>query len=432
MKAKEVLLLILIVATGITFYHVHTGKINIGWDLGEFILWEYEEFTFEESHEVDPPFPSRLKIINSHGEIEIQGTDDEKIYINFQKKIRRKKEENAREIADKLKMHLEQGIHQTVITTNRNEFRRKNFDTDFTISLPEGMDIEIENSYGLVKALKVGNTKIKNSHGKIIASEIRGELNIQNSYRDVEIESVQSNLELESKYSTVWAKNIKGEAKIIQKHGTVNLENVQKNVEILSPSTEIFGHKLMGAVNVDSSHEKITLFDVGPTQIKGNKSDVEVDGAMGSVKINNAYGKLKLNNIKGNIDIEGKSVKIYGRTITGEIISISSSYEDIELVEFSGKTTISLNNGNMILDPISITHPITAQGDYAAIKFFWPQGGKYPIEVRAKNGEIKWKLSEDVSLQEENHTSILKAFIQEKEKPSIFLSTTYRDIWIEE
>jgi len=432
MKAKEILILILIVAAGIIFYHAHTGKINIDWDIGEGFFWDYEEFTYEESQEVIPPFPARLKIINAHGEIEIQGTNEEKIIINLQKKIRRRKDEQAKEVADKLKMLIDQGLHQIVISTNRKEFRRKNFRTNFRITLPEGVDVEVENSYGLVKASKLGNTTIKNRHGKIIASEIKGELNINNSYRDVEIEDIQSNLVLESKHSNVFAKNIGGKVNISQKFGRIDLENVSDKVEIISPNTEIFGQKLMGAVDVDSSYKKINLIDVGPTLIKGYKSEIDIAGATGNLEISNSYGNVKLNNIQANVNIEGKSAAVYGKTIVGEEISITSSYEDIELIEFSGKTTISLENGSLILDPASITHPITAKGNYARIKFFWPPEGKYPIEVQVKNGEIKWMLSDEVSLWEENHTSILKAFIQEKEKPVIFLSTTYRDVWIEE
>ncbi|HDZ26742.1 MAG TPA: hypothetical protein ENH65_09580, partial [Candidatus Aminicenantes bacterium] len=74
MKAKEIILLILIIAVGVTFYHAHTGKIYI--DIDDHIFFDHEKFVYEEFQELEPPFPPQLKVINAHGDIEIQGTDE--------------------------------------------------------------------------------------------------------------------------------------------------------------------------------------------------------------------------------------------------------------------------------------------------------------------------------------------------------------------
>lgn len=433
MKAKEILLLILIIVTGVFFYHAQTGKIHIDWDLdGHFFFIHLEEFIYEESQEIEPPFPPELQINNAHGEIEIQGTEEEKITISFQKIIQRKNEEQAKEISDKLKMIVDKNELQLSISTNRNEFRRKNFETNFRISVPLGMDVKVNNSYGLVKTSKVGNTNIINRHGKIIASDIRGELILQNSYKDVEVENVQSNCRIESKHSNVFINDVQGKTSVEHRYGKIHLENTFQNVEIKSSHSEVFGQNLMGKVEVVTSYRDIALYDVGPTKITGSHSNVEVDGAKGSLDIKHRYGKVKLNNIQGNLYVEGKSIGIYGRTIVCEKIFVSSSYRTVELVEFSGKTDILLSHGDIVLEPSLLTHSIEVKGQYADIIFYWPSGGKYPFEAQAKSGDIKWKLPFELSSQEENGVSTIKAFTQEKEKPSIFLSTSYGTIRIEE
>ena len=143
MKAKEIILLVLIIAAGVIFYHAHTGKFDFSIDFGDGIYWGLEEFTYEESQEIEPPFPAQLHLINSHGEIEIHGTEESKITVNFQKRIWRKNEEQAREVTEELKMIIDKSEGQIKISTNRDEFRKKKFETDFKISIPKDMNVEV-------------------------------------------------------------------------------------------------------------------------------------------------------------------------------------------------------------------------------------------------------------------------------------------------
>ena len=432
MKAKEIVLLILIIVAGVFFYHAYTGELDVYFDFNGHFFFFTDEFVYEEFQELEPPYPSPLQIINAHGDIEIQGTDEERITISFQKKIWRKNEEQAREVSDKLKMIIHKDVDQLIITTNRDEFKRRNFKTSFRITLPSGMDVEVKNSYGTVHVSKVGKTNITNRHGKIIASDIAGELAIKNNYRDVEVENVQSDCQIENKHSGVYISKVEGKVQITNRYGKIHLENISQDVKIEGLHSEVYGENLRGSVEVDNSYRKITLFDVGPTKITGHHSNVEVEHARGYLDIKDNYGKVKVNNIQGDLTISGKSLDVYGKTIVGQKIYVSSSYRNIELSEFSGKTTILLSHGEIILEPSPLTHPIEVNGEYAGIKFVWPLGGKYPIEAKTKNGDIKWKLPVELTFQEENDFTTIKAFLQEKDNPSIFLSTSYRTIWIEE
>lgn len=432
MKAKEIILLVLIIAAGVIFYHAYTGKLDFSIDFGDGIYWGLEEFTYQETQEIEPPFPTQLFLINSHGEIEIQRTEAQSVTINFRKRIWRKNEEQAAEVSEKLKMIIEKSENQLKISTNRDEFRKKKFETGFKVAIPKGMDIEVENSYGLVKASKAGNTKITNRYGEISLSGIEGTVDVKNSYEDVDIDGAQADCQVESNSSTILAKNIKGGLKIIHKYGKIYLENISQRVEIESPNTEIYGYGLMEGVEAQNSYEKITLQEVGPTIINGKSSKIEVEGVDGDLRINNRYGKLKLNNIVGSLYIEGKNVEVSGKKIIGENISISTSYEDIELADFSAKTSIQNYNGNIILEPALLSQSLEARSEYGTIKFFWPRGKKYPFEARAKGGEINWNLPAEISLTEENGTKIIKAFLEETDKPSVFLSTRYGRIVVEE
>jgi len=425
MKAKEIILLIFIIIAGVIFYHAQTGKIHFDSYCGDGFFFFYDEFEYEESQEIDPPFPPELQVINAHGDIEIQGTTEEKVTVILRKKIWHKNEDLAKEISNKLKMSVNKDNNELTISTNRSEFKRKNFKTSFRLFIPERMNVKVKNSYGLVKTYKLGNTNIINHHGKVIASETEGDIFIQNSYEDVEVENVQSDCRIESRHSFFTAKNVKGNIHIIHKHGTIHLEDILQNVTVEGSHNEVFGQNLSGTVEIENSYEKIIILNAGPTKIIGNHSYVEIDGIDGDLEINNRYSKVKLNNIHGNLTIDGKNLGIYGNTIIGEKINISSSYNDIELDKFSGKTTIFLSHGKAILDPSPLTHPIEIKSTYTDITLHWPSDGKYPVEAQNKGGDIKWELPFEPTFRKENSLSIIKAFTDEKENPSIFLSTSY-------
>ena len=432
MKAKEIVFLILIIAGGIFLYYAQTGKLDVSFEFDGHFLFPLHHFKYEEYTQLQPPFPSRLQIINAHGSVEIRGSDEEKISISFQKKIWRRKEKQAKEVSDALKMSVQRDSDQLLITTNREDFRKRNFETSFVISLPKSMEVEVENSYGLAKVLNAGKTNITNPHGKVIASHIQGELIIKNSYEDVEVKNVQAGCRIESKHSSLYASDVGGKAEIVHAYGKVKLENISQEVKVEGSHSKIFGQNLGGASEIITSYENISLFDVGPLKITCRHSPIEIDGAREFVDISNNYSTVRVRNLQGNLLIDGRKLKIYAKKVVGQEISVASSYENIDLSDFSGKTIIKNSHGDIFLQPLPLTHPLEVKGEYANIQLSWPSGGKYPIEAKDKNGEIKWKLPVELSFHEENRFSTIKAFLEETGTPSIFLSTSYGTIWIGE
>ncbi len=430
MKAKEIILLILIIVVGILFTQLYTGEIDVYFDFEDDFIVISNEFDYEDYQEFEPPFPSLIHVTNSHGDIEILGTDENKITVSLQKKVWRRKEEKAKEIADELEMSIKKETDKWIISTGRDDLRRKNVKTTFIISVPSSLNVEVENSYGTVDVANVQKTDITNRHGETIVSDIFGELTLKNSYRDVEAGNINADVYLESDNSSVYLGRVKGKVHVVHRYGKIHLDDISKDVKIEGSHSEIYGEKLVGPVEVESSYRKIALFNVGPTEIIGHSCEIEVEGAEKYLDIKSNYGKVKISDLKGDLVIDGKNLGVYGRTIVGEKIDIKSSYRNIDLAEFSGRTTIILSNGEVTLSPYPLTHPLEVRGEYSNIKFSWPLGKKYPFEARVKNGDIEWELPVEISITEEDSTQTYKAFIQETESPSILIYTSYRTIWV--
>ncbi len=433
MKAKEIILAILIIAVGAFVYYAQSGRLD--WEfhneVGPFFT-NWDEFTYEETLEVQAPLPQQLQVINAHGQVEIQGTDGDKVMVSFKKRIWRKNETEAKKVADQLKMIMNREDPKLVLSTNRDEFRQKRFETDFKISVPAGMNVLVRNSYGLVKTEKTGKTDITNPHGNVYASEVGGDLILENSYEDVEVRGVQGGCRITGAHSSLTVSNIQGELMLDHSYGEIRLENIKKGVTIDGSHSTVTGKGLKGSAEIQSSYEKITLVDVGPAKIRAHHCDVEIDGAKGLVDITDNYGRLQISNVQGNFKVEGPNLEIFAKAVIAEDIWISSSNENIELLGFAGKTTVLLNHGDVVLEPDSITGLMDVQASYSNIRLAWPKGGRYPFEAETRAGDITWGLAEKPSMEKTNGTSMTKAFLEESGKPTIKLSTTYGDIRVEE
>jgi hypothetical protein len=434
MKAKEIILLIFIVTAGIFFYHAQTGKIWIDWEWDEGIYFGQEEYVYEETEEVTPPFPLNLHIINAHGHVEVEGADQDSISILFEKRIVRRKQTQADEVAEDLRMIVDKDGTSIRISTNREDFRKRQFRTNFKVVIPEQMAVNVKNSYGEVRVSHAGETEIRNPNGRVYAENIHGNLTVENSYKDVEVENIHADCRIESGNASVTAISVEGSAYIDHKYGKIHLENIGQSVTVDGSYTEVYGHNVTGLFDIQTSYKKVDLSDVGPVQIRASNCRIEIKGAKDYVDIDNKYGKVELFDIHGNLKIDGKNLEVYGHSIIGETIVISTSYRKVELTGFQGKTEITQSNGDVGLEPLPLTHPIEVKGRYTDIKFYWHSGWSYPIEARAKGGNVEWNVSVGLSqsFDEENGFKVIKAFVTEVDKPSILLNTTYGSIRIEE
>jgi hypothetical protein len=429
MKAKEIILLIFIIAAGVLFYHIQAGKIDVVWD--DFIAWDFNEYTYQETQVIEPPLPASLQVRNSHGQVEVLGAETDRITFTFEKRVWRRNEEKAREVADQLHPVVTKGDAAVTITTNRSDFKRRNFETNFRITVPSGMPVDVTNSYGQVKADQVGETMIDNRHGAVSATNIRGGAVIENSYEDVEVSGLQSNCTIRSRHSDISVKAVAGEVNIEDSYGLVDFRGGSQKATITAPHTEIWVEDLTGPLEVRNSYEKITLRNVGPSRIDGSHSPVDADGVAGNLVINDTYEPIILKSIQGNLEITGGHLSVSGRGIVGESIYVSSSYEDVDLADFAGKTTILLSHGNITLAPLPLTGPIEVRATYSPIIFFWPGEDRYPLEAQTKSGDIQWSISGSVTTEEKDSLTLVRAFSEVLDKPRILLSTTYGDIQFE-
>jgi hypothetical protein len=265
----------------------------------------------------------------------------------------------------------------------------------------------------------------------VTATNIQGGAVVENSYEDVEISGIQSNCTIRSQHSDIKARSIEGEMNIENSYGVVDLRGGSQRVTITGPHCDILGEDLPGPIEVRNTYEKITLRRVGPVRIDGYHSSVEASDISGDIEIIDTYAAVRLLSVKGNLRLDGKHVEVTGRDIVGESIFVSSTYEDINLTDFAGKTTLVLSHGDITLTPLALTGPLEVRATYAPITLFWPGDGRYPFEAETRSSDINWQLPGDVTIEQKDGTTTARVFSDFSEAPKILLFTTYGDIRVE-
>jgi hypothetical protein len=434
MKTREVLLLILIVAFGVFFHFAHTGKlfINTDWDWDSADIGWGKSFSYEDTMVIEAPIPSRVEIRNAHGEVDVRSVDRETIGLRIRKRIRRKTEKEAIEVAGLLKAVVVRGADRIEIGVNRDDFKKRNFETDLIIEVPLRTEAVIFNSYGKATVVGLSSARIENTHGAVDASDISGALSITNSYEDIDVSGARASCDLTGKHADIRVRETSGPLAIRHSYGKVTAEDGASTATVYGEHSEVICRRIKGAVEVHTSYEKTTLDNVGPSTVTGHHSAVTADRVSGDLKVTTSYENVRAEGVQGDFSVEGKSVGVIGKGIAGREIRIATSYENLDLSDFSGRTSISLAHGDAVLAPASLEFPVDIQNTYSTVRWIWPAGDRGPIEARARGGEIKWSLAVPPDLNTTNGESVVKAFTDRAGRPSVTIRTTYGDIEIRE
>jgi hypothetical protein len=429
MKVRDVFLALLIIAGGIFLYYAKTGRFNIEGDGWEAIFGvRGEEYVFETSQEIPAPLPARLEVNNSFGRVEIEASESGPVTVLFRKRIRRRNKAEAQAVADALQMISTRSGDRLILSTNRGSFRTKRFETDFKIVIPADTPVIVKNSYGDVTARRTGAAELVTSHGRVSASGIAGGLTVRTSYEDVIVDGVQGDCRIDARHGQVLVQNIRGDLAVENSYGSVRAENAAKTLTIEASHSEITAKDIAGRIEIGSSYETIRVSGAAATKIRGIHCDVILAGIQGPLDIINDHGTVTADDIRGTFVVEGRDLLVTGRSITADEIRLNTTYQDVSLLDFSGRATIVLGHGDLVLRPRDLAGPIDVQGSYCAVTFDWPAGLRAPFEAGTRSGNIRWGLADAPALQQANGTSILKAFPEAREKPPITIKTSYGDI----
>jgi len=429
MKAKEVVLLILIVLLGVGFHYLQDFKTSLdGWDLR---LIKGQPFVFEENLQLKPA--ASVEIINAHGQVEVEGAEVQEISVTLEKKVWARNEEEARKIADQLKLLTTESPDRWLISSNRETFRKKSFTTSFRLTVPRETAVKIKNSFGLVRVSRVKEAQVENKHDRVDVFEIAGPVKVINAFDDISLMDISGSCQVDARHASLLLSRISGPVRVDCAHEEVELFDLRNSLSMESQHSKINGVKIVGPVEISGSYEPMSFSETtGSLTIKGHHSPITVDHLKGELKVENIYEPVKLFNIEGNVTVDGKSLAIKANAVQAEKIYLRSSYEDVRLEDFSGELHLELSHGEAFLAPATLSYPVEVKGQYADLNFLWPADQTCSFQAQSKGGEVKWELSRPYDEKKTNGTTIIRAFMTTDSTPRLNLNTTYGTIKITE
>ncbi len=432
MKFREVLLVIVLILGGLVLYQVKTGHWNFDWGWGGDFGFVGQEVTAEETRTIDAPLPRAIEIQNGHGWVEVRGGDQDFAQLTFKKVVWRRNKEQAQEIAGQIKYTLTSTADKLTLATNRDEFRRKNFETAFILTVPRSMFVSVVNAYGPVRVEGVREADVRNRNGKVYASSVEGPCVLETSYDDLEARGIKGACRIVNKNGDVLAASVAGDLSVETTYARIRVEDIGGKADLRANNTSVEAMRVTGAVTVDTSYEKVTLADVGPAKVSGHNMAVTAGNVRGDLEVRTSYETVRATGVQGKLLVDAHNSTVVAAGIGGPVISIRTSYENVSLADFTAEASVVCRNGNVSLEPRDLKYGLDVRNEHGRIDLVWPAGEKARLEARSKGGSVSWGLADKPDVDETNGVALVKAYSANAAAPLIYLSTSYEDIRIEE
>ena len=434
MKFREVLLVVVLILAGLVVYQIKTDHWNFDWNWG----WDDDfgfvgkEVTAEETRTIEAPLPPAIEIDNGHGWVEVRGGDQDFAQLTFKKIVWRKNDEEAREISKQLKYTLAAAADKLTLATNRDDFRRKNFETAFMLTVPRSMVVRVTNGYGVVRVEGVKEATVLNRHGEVFVSRVDGPCILETSYDDLEAREIKGPCRAVNSHADVRVELVTGDLSVGTSYARIRVKDIGGQADLRGSHTDVEALRVTGAVAVDTSYEKVLLDDVGSAKVSGQNMAVTAGNVRGDLEVRTSYEHVRASGIRGSLRVDARNSAVTATGVDGPLISVQTSYENVSLADFSAEASVACRNGDITLAPRNLKSGMNIHNEHGRIDLVWPSGEVARIEARSKGGSVSWGLAEKPDVDETNGIALVKAYLANALAPLVYLSTEYDDIRIEE
>lgn len=393
MRIRELLLVAVLVLAGFVLFQFQTGRWDIGgdWSRG----WPDgfgafgREASAEETRTLEAPLPAAIEIENGRGRVEVRGADQEAVRLTFRKTAWRRTEEEAREIAGRLGYTVTKGADTLALAANRDEFARQGFETSFILTVPRGMSVRVGNSHGAVRVDGVAAAAVRNSHGEVFVTDVRGDCGIETSHEDVEVRRVAGECRVTNRHGDVRADSVGGDLRIETSYGGVGVEDCGGKADVRGPNVAVEARRVAGAVTVDTSYRKVHLADVGPAEVTSKHAAVTAEDVRGDLKVRTSYGPVQAARVRGRLIVGGANAAVTADGVGGDRIDVKTSYAKVSLAGFSAEVAVANRNGAVSLVPLDLRRGLSVRNEYGEVRLAWPDGETARVEAQARGGEVR-------------------------------------------
>lgn len=308
-----------------------------------------------------------LEVDSKFGEVRVLSWDEDAVEVNVNIWVESSREENAEDLLSRLDAEVSMAdnriVVKSVLPDRLNTRKDTKFSIDFTINVPEYINLELSSKYGSAFIDEVsGHASISVAYGNLKAMEItRGKEKPLNT--------------VDLAYSTGSIQEA-GWIKLDLSYSKLSIEEAQAIVAISKYSG--LSVEECSSLVIESKYDTYSISELnnflgemkyGNLKIEELSKKLEIESAYSSVKveeIDSGFELIKIDNSRGGYKIginEGASFRFNGTAIRGDI-SVSGMPNMNRKVE----------NANKYLDGVYGNNPSSS------------------IDIKVKEGDVKIKL----------------------------------------
>jgi Predicted ATP-dependent protease len=353
------------------------------------------ETTVKKTIAVKPEGKDKFVVINKYGNVEISKGSGDEINIEAVIRVGSNDEAYARDICDTL---IEVDKADAIkVWSKRDEYiadrsRIQNISIDYSIKIPQGLNVEVDNNYGKVNIENASlSVKVNNGYGDVSVKSAGRDVYINNSYAKVDVDGTGSDIKIQNKNGSVKVRNIGGGVTIENAYADVSGDSINGSASIKDNNGKIVLNKVEGKLTIDSKYCEIRADGVkGSVDIQGNNGnmdiatsgqDVTAVNKYGNIALKGGYGTIKLKTNNGSINFETDRVIEKSLSIENEYANMEVKIPKTQTGSFKASTKYGKITNSFNLGTVQNSNDVSISGTIG--------GGGADLNMVNKNGDIK-------------------------------------------
>jgi len=431
--AGKLVIIVLIVSTGVLANRAAgNSSLVSALRLPRFLSGLRDSVVGEAYSFTDDPFVSnairpgsRITVNNSYGSIKITGGSSI-LRATLAKSIRAWSQDDARKIADRIKLVVTQTTEGYSITTNRDQFNQQ-FNTDIQIEIPSFVTANVNDSYGAISVSGIqGPLVIKASYGTTDLTDIKGDLHLGLSYSDVNASKIEGDVNITgAKRARV--QSVTGSVDLAASNGAVELRQISGPAQVDAPFCRITAQGLAGESELKTEHGSVDADQTADLSITAPFSDVRAHHISGDLRVSSSNGAIQVSDITGELEVQAEQTSLNADDVRGGVV-VATTHGDVVIKNFYESVRVETSYRDVALTPAGeLVGDIEVDNNHGEIKLLLPQASSFELDAASENGSIK-----PIGFAElaQKAREALKVSIG-SDGPTIKLRTSYRNIIIQ-
>jgi DUF4097 and DUF4098 domain-containing protein YvlB len=329
----------------------------------------------------------RISVNNSYGSVKISGASPI-LRATLSKGVRAWSQDDARKIAEKIKLVVTQTADGYNITTNRDQFNQQ-FTTDIQIDVPSFATATINDSYGSVTASGIqGPLAVKVSYGQAELTDIKGDVDLVLSYSDVNTARIEGDLKVTGAKRARVA-NVTGSLDLAASNGSVEIRQVSGPAQVDASFCRITAQGLASEAELKTEHGSVDADQTSELSISAPFSDVRARNVDGDLRVSSSNGKIQVSGVAGELDVQAEQSSLTADDVRGGVV-VATSHGDVVIKNFHEGVRVETSYRDVSLTPAGeLAGDIEVENNHGEIKLVLPQGSRFQLDAASENGSIR-------------------------------------------